>query len=235
VLGADDIKRNMFRDRPDTEEGLAALYIFDADGVKSVKAADSSDMLVATDRSGARRGGWDGGCPRIGLHSRLCCAATARLNHPRARLSLCRAAPAPVPPFPAPPAANGNHLQLRATPPEWVYSYAPLASPDGAPVQLPTPGKAGYAMRLHDNQVRGDWVGDGAWRRAGCWRPPASVGGARPAARPLPALPQATKPRKPHSNCPPNIPTPFQLTPFQLAPNKRSSWSPSSTTSRPPR
>lgn len=56
-----------------------------------------------------------------------------------------------------PQTANGNHLQLRANPPEWVYSYAPLTLPDGAPAPLPAPGRAGYAMRLNDNQV---WVLD---------------------------------------------------------------------------
>lgn len=49
----------------------------------------------------------------------------------------------------------GNHLQLRSNPPEFVYSYAPLTTPQGAPVAAPQPGAGGYALALHDKQVRG--------------------------------------------------------------------------------
>jgi hypothetical protein len=52
VLSLDEVKRNMWRDRPDSEEGLAALYIFDGEGVKSVKNGDL-ETTVAVDRSGA--------------------------------------------------------------------------------------------------------------------------------------------------------------------------------------
>jgi hypothetical protein len=48
VLSADDIKRNMMRERPDSEAGLVGLYIFDAEGAKATAAGEP----VATDRSG---------------------------------------------------------------------------------------------------------------------------------------------------------------------------------------
>ncbi|GBF95915.1 hypothetical protein Rsub_08038, partial [Raphidocelis subcapitata] len=99
ALSGDEVKRNMWRDRPDTEEGLAALYIFDGEGVKSLGGANP-DQMIAVDRT-----------------------------------------------------SGANHLSLRSNPPEWVYSYAPLTLPDGTPAPPPTPGRAGYAMRLHDNQV----------------------------------------------------------------------------------
>jgi hypothetical protein len=51
-------------------------------------------------------------------------------------------------------AANKNHLELRSNSPQWVYSYAPLVKPDGTPVDPPAAGAAGYAMALHDRQVR---------------------------------------------------------------------------------
>ncbi|KIY95455.1 hypothetical protein MNEG_12507, partial [Monoraphidium neglectum] len=119
VLTQDDVRRNMWRNRPDNEEGLAALYVFDTEGVKAVGAEGGADALVAVDRT-------DG-----------------RLADPAGRGRRSEA-----------PAPNQNHLQLRANPPEWVYSYAPLTLPDGTPGAPPAPGKAGYAMRLHDNQAR---------------------------------------------------------------------------------
>ncbi|KAI8473932.1 MAG: concanavalin A-like lectin/glucanase [Monoraphidium minutum] len=97
ALGQDEIRRNMWRGRPDSEEGLAALYIFDSEGVR---AGGDAAAPVALDRT-----------------------------------------------------ANNNHLQLRANPPVWVYSYAPLTSPDGTPAEPPSPGRSGYALRLHDRQV----------------------------------------------------------------------------------
>lgn len=48
VLSADDVKRNMVRERPDSEAGLVGLYIFDAEGAKASAAGEP----VATDRSG---------------------------------------------------------------------------------------------------------------------------------------------------------------------------------------
>lgn len=48
VLSGEDIKRNMLRDRPDSENGLVALYIFDAEGVK--EAANGEPL--ALDRTG---------------------------------------------------------------------------------------------------------------------------------------------------------------------------------------
>jgi hypothetical protein len=42
----------MWRDRPDNEEGLAALYVFDTEGVKAVGAEGGADALVAVDRTG---------------------------------------------------------------------------------------------------------------------------------------------------------------------------------------
>lgn len=54
VLSQDDVKRNMWRERPDTEDGLAALYIFDADGIKDA-GGGGSVVAVATDRSRERR------------------------------------------------------------------------------------------------------------------------------------------------------------------------------------
>lgn len=47
----------------------------------------------------------------------------------------------------------GNDLYLGADAPAWVYSTAPLAAKDGAPVAAPTPGAAGHAMFLSDQQV----------------------------------------------------------------------------------
>ncbi|KAL4421057.1 hypothetical protein ABPG77_001352 [Micractinium sp. CCAP 211/92] len=46
-----------------------------------------------------------------------------------------------------------NPLMLGADAPLWVYSTAPLATPDGSPVQPPTAGSGGYAMFLSDQQV----------------------------------------------------------------------------------
>lgn len=48
-----------------------------------------------------------------------------------------------------------NPLVLGADAPLWVYSTAPLATPDGSPVQPPTAGSGGYAMFLSDQQVIG--------------------------------------------------------------------------------
>jgi hypothetical protein len=48
VLSGDDIKRNMMRERPDSEAGLVGLFIFDAEGAKATAAGEP----VATDRSG---------------------------------------------------------------------------------------------------------------------------------------------------------------------------------------
>lgn len=46
-----------------------------------------------------------------------------------------------------------NDLYLSADAPQWVYSTAPLALPDGTPVAAPTPGAAGHAFYLSDQQV----------------------------------------------------------------------------------
>lgn len=48
---------------------------------------------------------------------------------------------------------GANPLLLGADAPAWVYSTAPLATPDGKPVAGPTPGSAGHAMFLSDQQV----------------------------------------------------------------------------------
>ena len=48
---------------------------------------------------------------------------------------------------------GANPLLLGADAPAWVYSTAPLAMPDGKPVAGPTPGSAGHAMFLSDQQV----------------------------------------------------------------------------------
>jgi hypothetical protein len=61
-------------------------------------------------------------------------------------------------------AANKNHLELRSNSPQWVYSYAPLVKPDGTPVDPPAAGAAGYAMALHDRQVRLRQL-----KQCGCW------------------------------------------------------------------
>lgn len=47
VLSGDEIKRNMMRERPDSESGLVGLYIFDAEGVKNAQNGEP----VASDRS----------------------------------------------------------------------------------------------------------------------------------------------------------------------------------------
>jgi hypothetical protein len=60
-----------------------------------------------------------------------------------------------------------NHLYLGADAPSWVYSTAPLAQPDGTPVQPPQPGSAGHALHLSDQQVRGVCVGWGVWWSGG--------------------------------------------------------------------
>ncbi|KAL4422517.1 hypothetical protein ABPG75_008714 [Micractinium tetrahymenae] len=49
--------------------------------------------------------------------------------------------------------SGANPLILGADAPLWVYSTAPLATPDGSPVQPPTAGSGGYAMFLSDQQV----------------------------------------------------------------------------------
>ena len=46
-----------------------------------------------------------------------------------------------------------NDLYLSADAPQWLYSTAPLALPDGTPVGNPTPGAAGHAFYLSDQQV----------------------------------------------------------------------------------
>lgn len=46
-----------------------------------------------------------------------------------------------------------NDLYLGADAPLWTYSTAPLALPTGAPVSVPTPGSAGHAFYLSDQQV----------------------------------------------------------------------------------
>lgn len=48
VLNSDEIKRNMLRERPESESGLVGLYIFDSEGVKNAQNGEP----VATDRSG---------------------------------------------------------------------------------------------------------------------------------------------------------------------------------------
>lgn len=48
VLSKDDISRNMLRERPDTETGLVAMYIFDAEGIKESANGDP----LALDRTG---------------------------------------------------------------------------------------------------------------------------------------------------------------------------------------
>jgi hypothetical protein len=47
VLTGDEVKRNMLRERPESESGLVGLYIFDNDGVKEAQNGEP----VATDRS----------------------------------------------------------------------------------------------------------------------------------------------------------------------------------------
>lgn len=47
----------------------------------------------------------------------------------------------------------GNDLYLGANAPGWVYSTAPLADNTGKPLPPPTPGSAGHAMYLSDQQV----------------------------------------------------------------------------------
>ena len=46
-----------------------------------------------------------------------------------------------------------NHLMLGGDAPTWMYSTAPLATPEGKPVAPPTPGTAGHALLLSDQQV----------------------------------------------------------------------------------
>lgn len=53
------------------------------------------------------------------------------------------------------PAGSANSLLLGADAPSWVYSTAPLATPDGKRMMPPWPGSAGYAMFLSDQQVGG--------------------------------------------------------------------------------
>ncbi len=48
---------------------------------------------------------------------------------------------------------NGNHLEVRADPPQFVYSTAPLTLADGRPVRKAAPGSSGYSLALNDQQV----------------------------------------------------------------------------------
>lgn len=48
VLSGEEVKRNMLRERPDSESGLVGLYIFDGEGVKTAQNGEP----VAMDRSG---------------------------------------------------------------------------------------------------------------------------------------------------------------------------------------
>lgn len=69
--------------------------------------------------------------------------------------------------------SQGNDLYLGGAAPSWVYSTAPLVAPDGAPVAGPTPGAAGHALRLSDQQVlihRGPFIDFPAVRRDCCRR-----------------------------------------------------------------
>lgn len=52
VLTADEVKRNMLRERPESESGLVGLYIFDNDGVKTAQNGEP----VAMDRSSESQG-----------------------------------------------------------------------------------------------------------------------------------------------------------------------------------
>jgi hypothetical protein len=47
VLSGEEIKRNMMRERPESESGLVGLYIFDSEGVKNAQNGEP----VALDRS----------------------------------------------------------------------------------------------------------------------------------------------------------------------------------------
>lgn len=47
MLTADEVKRNMLRERPESESGLVGLYIFDNEGVKAAQNGEP----VAMDRS----------------------------------------------------------------------------------------------------------------------------------------------------------------------------------------
>lgn len=47
VLTGEEIKRNMMRERPESESGLVGLYIFDSEGVKNAQNGEP----VALDRS----------------------------------------------------------------------------------------------------------------------------------------------------------------------------------------
>lgn len=64
----------------------------------------------------------------------------------------CTAAPAWLDP-PALAAGSGNHLQLRGSSPQFVYSDAPLTGRDGKPVHAALPGAGGYSLALSDKQV----------------------------------------------------------------------------------
>ncbi|KAI8469144.1 MAG: concanavalin A-like lectin/glucanase domain-containing protein [Monoraphidium minutum] len=50
-MAVDDVKRNMWRDRPDGEEGLVALYIFDSEGIRAAGSGSPGEMTVAVDRT----------------------------------------------------------------------------------------------------------------------------------------------------------------------------------------
>lgn len=48
---------------------------------------------------------------------------------------------------------NKNDLTMRSSPPEYIYSSAPLTDNAGVALPPPQPGAAGYALALHDKQV----------------------------------------------------------------------------------
>lgn len=91
VLSQDEVKRNMWRERPDTEEGLAALYIFDAEGIKDAAGNTAStasgpqagEALSAVDRTcepaGVRAFSARGRGAAAGADCRLCSGPTAWL------------------------------------------------------------------------------------------------------------------------------------------------------------
>lgn len=142
----EEVSRGMFEAEPSHSQGLVARYSFEPD-----KLVRDGDRQVR---------GHHGDLPRSACFqvANSCDRGCCSVNHSSPCPSLLRG-PCCLPRLAQTrvkgdgPAGAANQLYLGADAPSWVYSTAPLAQPDGTPVAPPTPGAAGHAMFLTDQQV----------------------------------------------------------------------------------